>query len=64
MQILMTEAARARLGDRLAAVAPQAEVVTAVSADDFELAGQPIEKDAINPEVVWLSLDSYASGTL
>jgi len=64
MQILMTKAARARLGDRLAAVAPQAEVVTAVSADEYELAGRPIDKDAINPEVVWLSLDSYASGTL
>src|SRR5947209_5883005 len=64
MQILMTKAAQARLGDRLAAVAPGAQVVIATSADDYELAGQPIDKDAIDPEVVWLSLDSYASGTL
>jgi phosphoglycerate dehydrogenase-like enzyme len=64
MQILMTKAARARLGDRLAAVAPGAEVVVATSADDYERAGQPISKDAIDPEIVWLSLDSYASGAL
>ncbi len=64
MQILMTKAAFGRVGERLAKVAPDAQVVTAVTADAYELAGKPIDKDAIDPEVVWLSLDSYASGTL
>ena len=64
MQILMTKAAYGRVGERLAKVAPAAQVVTAAPDDAYELDGQPIDKDAIDPEVVWLSLDSYASGTL
>jgi phosphoglycerate dehydrogenase-like enzyme len=64
MQILMTKAAFERVGERLAKVAPDAEVVTAGADDAYELSGKPIDKDAIEPEVVWLSLDSYASGTL
>ena len=64
MQILMTKAASDRVRGRVATIAPDAQIVTAVTAEDYELAGQPIDKDAIDPEVVWLSLDSYASGTL
>ena len=64
MQILMTKAARERLGDRLAAVAPSAEVITAVSPEAFERDGQPIFIEDIDPEVVWLSLDSWTSGLL
>jgi phosphoglycerate dehydrogenase-like enzyme len=64
MQILMTKAAHERVGARLKTLVPDAEVVTAITSDDYELAGKPIDKDAINPEIVWLSLDSYASGTL
>ncbi|HEX3364885.1 D-2-hydroxyacid dehydrogenase [Phenylobacterium sp.] len=64
MQILMTKAAFGRVGERLAKVAPAAQVVTAGADDAYELNGKPIDKDAIDPEVVWLSLDSYASGTL
>src|SRR3954466_6632010 len=54
MQILMTKAAAERVRGR----------AVTITAEDYELAGQPIDKDAIDPEVVWLSLDSYASGTL
>ncbi|WP_372786277.1 D-2-hydroxyacid dehydrogenase [Phenylobacterium sp.] len=64
MQILMTKAASDRVRGRLATFAPDAEIVTAVSADAYERDGQPIAVEEINPEVVWLSLDSYASGTL
>ena len=64
MQILMTKAASERVRGRVATIVPDAEIVTAVSADAYELAGQPIAVEDINPEVVWLSLDSYASGTL
>ncbi len=64
MQILMTKAAAERVRGRMATVAPHVQIVTAVSADTYELAGSPIKVEDINPEVVWLSLDSYASGTL
>lgn len=64
MQILMTKAAFGRVGERLAKIAPDAQVVTAGGDDAYELDGEPIDKDAIDPEAVWLSLDSYASGTL
>ena len=64
MQILMTKAAAERVRGRVAALAPDAEIVTAVSGDAYEKAGQPIVPENIQPEVVWLSLDSYASGTL
>ncbi len=64
MQILMTKAAHGRVAERLAKVAPDAQVVTAAPEDVYELNGKPIDKEAIDPEVVWLSLDSYASGTM
>src|SRR6266403_5013175 len=64
MQILMTKAAYGRIADRLPAVAPQAEIVTAVSTDAYERDGQPIAAGDVNPEVIWLSLDSFAAGTL
>lgn len=64
MQILMTEAAFGRVGERLARLLPDAQVVTLGASDAYSLNGAPIDKDAIDPEVVWLSLDSYASGTL
>jgi phosphoglycerate dehydrogenase-like enzyme len=64
MQILMTKAASERVRGRVATIAPDAQIVTALSADAYELAGQPLAAEDINPEVVWLSLDSYASGAL
>ncbi|HEY3951521.1 D-2-hydroxyacid dehydrogenase [Phenylobacterium sp.] len=64
MQILMTGAAHKRVGERLAKVAPDAQVVTALPDEAYELAGHQIAPEKIDPEVVWLSLDSYASGTL
>jgi len=64
MQILMTKAAAERVRGRLAMVAPQAQIVTAVSADAYEVAGAAISVEDVDPEVVWLSLDSYASGSL
>ena len=45
MQILMTEAAFGRVGERLAEIAPGAEVVTAGGADAYSLNGAPIDKD-------------------
>jgi len=64
MQILMTKTAYGRVGDRLARVAPDAEVVTVTAADAYERAGKAVEADAIDPEVIWFSLDSYAGGLM
>jgi phosphoglycerate dehydrogenase-like enzyme len=64
MQILMTKAAHGRVGDRLAAIAPDAEVVTVTAADAYERAGKPVDADTIDPEVIWFSLDSYAGGLM
>ncbi len=60
----MTKAAAERVRGRVSTIAPDAQIVTAVTSDSYELAGQPIAVQDINPEVVWLSLESYASGTL
>src|SRR5258708_12926244 len=60
----MPKAGPDRVRGRLATSAPDAQIVTAVSADAYELGGQAIAVEDIDPEVVWLSLDSYASGTL
>jgi phosphoglycerate dehydrogenase-like enzyme len=64
MQILMSKAAYGRVGERLAKIAPDADVVTVVSADAYERNGQKVEVDAIDPEAVWFSLDSYAGGLM
>ena len=62
MQILMTEPAYERVRGRLATLAPDAEVVTIAVGETYALAGQPIDVDAVAPEIVWLTLDSFASG--
>jgi phosphoglycerate dehydrogenase-like enzyme len=64
MQILMAKAALDRVRTRVASIAPDAEIVSAVSADTYERDGRPIAVEDVDPEVVWLSLDSYASGML
>ena len=64
MQILMTKAAAERVGSRIRPLAANAEIVTPVAADAYERDGRPIAVEDVDPEVVWLSLDSYASGTL
>jgi phosphoglycerate dehydrogenase-like enzyme len=64
MQILMTKAASERVGERVAALSSDAEIITAVSADAYEREGRPVAVEEVNPEVVWLSLDSFASGAL
>ena len=64
MQILMTEGAHARVGGRLATLAPDAQVVTVATGDTYALGGQPIAVDAVDPEVLWLSLDSWGGGLM
>jgi phosphoglycerate dehydrogenase-like enzyme len=64
MQILMTEAALRRTGERLAMIAPDAQVVTISAEDEYQSGGQPFAEADLAPEVVWLSLDSWTSGSL
>lgn len=64
MQILMTQTAHDRVRDRLALIAPGAEIITVGGPDIFERAGAPITADLVQPEVVWLSLDSWLAGLL
>jgi phosphoglycerate dehydrogenase-like enzyme len=64
MQILMTKAAHGRVAERLAKIAPDADVVTVAAADTYERAGEPIDVDAVDPEAIWFSLDSYQSGLM
>ncbi|MEO8114521.1 MAG: NAD(P)-dependent oxidoreductase [Phenylobacterium sp.] len=61
MQILMTKAAHGRVRDRLDGDL-QAALVT--GPDRYELDGRPVELEALGPEVVWISLDSYPAGLI
>jgi phosphoglycerate dehydrogenase-like enzyme len=63
MQILMTQAAHRRLADRLAKIVPDAEVVEVTAPETFELRGQPIDIEAVKPEVVFFSFDSRPNTT-
>ncbi len=64
MQILITKTAHARVGGRLATIAPDADVVTVGPGEVYERAGQPIALEAVDPEVLWFSLDSWSSGLM
>ena len=48
----------------MASIAPDAEVVTVVAADAYERGGRAVDADAIDPEAIWFSLDSYAGGLM
>jgi phosphoglycerate dehydrogenase-like enzyme len=62
MQILMTQSGYDRIGDRLAPLAAGHQIVTVPATDLFEIDGRPVDPETVNAEVVWLSLDSRASG--
>lgn len=57
MQLLMTEAALKRVGDRLTAIAPDLDIVT-VSPDGT----LSHSADAVDPELYWMSLDAFGAG--
>lgn len=64
MQILMGQAAYDRVRDRLPPLPAGVHVVTVPAPDSFVADGEPIAADAVNPEVVWLSLDAYGAGLM
>jgi phosphoglycerate dehydrogenase-like enzyme len=64
MQILMSKAAHGRVGGRLATIAPDVQVVTVAPGEVYELAGKPIDVEAVDPEAIWFSLDSWGGGLM
>lgn len=64
MQALMSAAAYERVKDRIAPFAGDLEIVTITAKDEFQRNGQPIDKDAVDPEIIWPTLDAYAAGLL
>jgi phosphoglycerate dehydrogenase-like enzyme len=58
MRILMTEAARSRLGERLRAVAPDAEVITVSTDRSYRCDGQLVAVEDIDAEIAWVSFDT------
>src|SRR5271154_4993948 len=59
MQILMSEAAQARIREPLARMGEDLDVVTFDVAGVARRAGMIVDRSAIDPEVFWLSLDLY-----
>ena len=64
MQLLIAKSAYDRVKPRLDQIAPNLEIVTAASPDAFERAGQKIAPEAANPDLIWISYDTLASGLL
>ena len=64
MQILMTESAHRRVAERLAQIAPDADIVTVIGTDAYALNGQPAAVEALDPEAAWISLDSWGGGQM
>ncbi|MDB5430116.1 MAG: hypothetical protein JWP35_1232 [Caulobacter sp.] len=55
----MTQAAHGRIAGRLAALAPDLEVVTVTGADSFARDSAPVTAELVDPDIVWSSLDIY-----
>jgi phosphoglycerate dehydrogenase-like enzyme len=64
MQLLIAKTAYDRIKPRLEAIAPNLDIITAAGPDAFERAGQKIAAEAANPDLVWVSFDTLASGLL
>ena len=64
MQILMSEAAYARVRDPLHKLGGDLEVITADLTGAYSLDGAPIDAAEVDPEAIWLSLDLYKTPLL
>jgi phosphoglycerate dehydrogenase-like enzyme len=62
VQLLLAKTALARVEPRLKALAPDLDVTVITPAGTFERAGKEIPADQVDPDVVWLSLDSMRDG--
>lgn len=64
MQILISEAAHARIAGRLAALGPDLDVVTIGPGGVLTRAGATVDSASIDPEGYWISIDMVRSGLL
>ena len=64
MQLLIAKSAYDRIKPRLDEVAPDLDIVTAAGPEAFERGGRKIAPEAANPDLIWLSYDTMASGLL
>ncbi len=64
MQLLMSEAAHARVARELAAFAGRLDVVTMAADGALSRDGQALGEAPVNPELFWISLDMVGSGLL
>jgi phosphoglycerate dehydrogenase-like enzyme len=64
MQILITKASQERVGAKVAAMAPGAQIVTVAPGGGLEIDGAAVSAEAISPEVAWISIDSLFSGLM
>ena len=64
MQVLVSEAAHARVADGLAAMGADLDVVTIDPAGVLKRGGMPIDPAGVDPEVFWISLDLYPTAQL
>jgi hypothetical protein len=62
VQLLLAKTALARVEPRLKALAPDLDVTVITPAGTFERNGKEIASDQVDPDVVWLSLDSMRDG--
>lgn len=64
MRILLTDEAFRRWGDRLAAVAPDAEWLVMGGDGTLTVGGEPVDPHDAAPDVAWATSDIYQSGIL
>ena len=64
MQILMSDAAHARISTELAKVSEGLDVVTIDPAGQFKRGCNSVDASSVDPEIFWVSLDLYRSGEM
>ncbi len=64
MQILLSEAANARVGERLRALSPGLSIALLHGDGSLSRDGDKVSEDQIAPEAVWASLDVFTGGQL
>lgn len=62
MQLLLAKTALARVEPRLKALAPDLDITVITPSGTFERGGKEIAADQVDPDVVWVSIDSMRDG--
>lgn len=64
MQILMTKASHERVRSQLAAIAPNADIVTHSPAGELEHNGRAVTLAEIGPQIAWIGVDAAYDGSM